>query len=68
LEAEAAGNGGAVVLDVVAAGGDAGGVEELVWADGPVGVGEGEPVEVLCRSAGRGPGGSTRAPVPAGGR
>jgi hypothetical protein len=40
LEAEAAGEGGAAVLEVVEAGGDAGGVE------GPVGVGKGEPVEV----------------------
>jgi hypothetical protein len=34
------------VLEVVEAGGDAGGVEEPVWAEGPVGAGEGEPVEV----------------------
>jgi hypothetical protein len=40
LEAEAAGDGGAAVLEVVEAGGDAGGGE------GPVGVSEGEPVEV----------------------
>ena len=46
MEAEAAGDGGAAVLEVVVAGGDAGGVEEPVGAEGPVGVGEGEPVEV----------------------
>jgi hypothetical protein len=46
LEAEAAGDGGAAVLEVVEAGGDAGGVEGLVGVEGPVGVGEGEPVEV----------------------
>jgi hypothetical protein len=44
--AEAAGNGGAAVLEVVEAGGDAGPVEEPVGAEGPVGVGESEPVEV----------------------
>jgi hypothetical protein len=42
LEAEAACAGGAAVLEVV----EAGGVEEPVGAEGPVGVGEGEPVEV----------------------
>jgi hypothetical protein len=46
LEAEAAGGGGAAVLEVVEAGGDAGDVEGLVGAEGPVGVGDGEPVEV----------------------
>jgi hypothetical protein len=34
------------VLEVVEAGGDAGGIEEPVGAEGPVGVGEREPVEV----------------------
>jgi hypothetical protein len=62
LEAEAAGDGGAAVLEVVEAGGDAGRVEGLVGVEGPVGVGEGEPVDV-CRAAGRGPGASTRAAV-----
>jgi hypothetical protein len=46
LEAEAAGSGGAAVLEVVEAGGDAGGVEGPVGVEGLVGVGEGEPVEV----------------------
>jgi hypothetical protein len=46
LEAEAAGDGGAAVLEVVEAGGDAGAVEGLVGVEGPVGVGEREPVEV----------------------
>jgi hypothetical protein len=44
LEAEVAGDGGAAVLEVV----EAGGVEEPVWADGLVGVGQGEPVEMCA--------------------
>lgn len=43
LEAEASGDGGAAELGVVEAGGDASGVE------GPVGVGEGEPIEVRAK-------------------
>ena len=46
MEAEAAGDGGAAVLEVVEAGGDAGGVDGPVGVEGPVGVGEGESVKV----------------------
>jgi hypothetical protein len=46
LEAEAAGDCAAAVLEVV----EAGGVEHPVGAEGPVGVGEGEPVEVHAGS------------------
>jgi hypothetical protein len=46
LEAGAAGDGWAAVLEVVEAGGDRGGVDGPVGVQGPVGVGEGERVEV----------------------
>jgi hypothetical protein len=46
LEAEAAGDGGAAVLEVVEVGGDTGGVEGPTELERHVGVGEGEPVEV----------------------
>ncbi len=52
LEAEAAGDGGAAVLWVVEAGGDAGGVEGLVGVEGPVGVRAEQPVVGLVRPLG----------------
>jgi hypothetical protein len=66
-EADAAGEGGAALLDVVEAGGDAGGVEEPVWAEGPVGVGEREPVEVHAEQPVVDLAGPLGAPVRAGG-
>src|SRR5919106_6897483 len=46
LEAEAAGEVGAAVLEVVEAGGDASDVEGPIGVEGPVGLGGAEPVEM----------------------
>jgi hypothetical protein len=46
VEAEVAGDGGAGVLEVVEAGGDAGRCRGTVEVEGPIGVAEGELVEV----------------------
>jgi hypothetical protein len=67
LEAEAAGDGGAAVLEVVEAGGDAGGIDGPIGLERRVAVGEGRAGRGAWRAAGRGPGGSTRSAVRAGG-